>query len=93
MVTGESMAPHLRPGDFLAVRWGASVRPGDVVVVALPERPLGIKRAVRRDDTGWWVEGDNPKASTDSRTFGSVPDAAVLARVVWRYWPLVRSRS
>lgn len=87
------MVPALRPGDFLLVRWGARPRPGDVVVLALPDRPLGIKRLIGQVPGGWWVEGDNPAASTDSRTFGPVPDAAVRGRVVLRYWPLVRSRS
>lgn len=83
------MAPTLVAGDFLLVRYGAQPRPGDIVVVALPGRPLGVKRAVRRTADGWWVQGDAPR-STDSRTFGAVPSDAVLGRVVWRYWPLLR---
>jgi len=31
--------------------------------------------------------GDNPDASTDSRTFGRVPRHRIHGRVVWRYWP------
>lgn len=84
------MSPTLRPGDCLLVRCGGPVRPGDLVVVTLPGRPLGIKRAVRRVADGWWIEGDNPGASTDSRHFGPVSESAVRARVVWRYWPLRR---
>ena len=83
------MVPTLRPGDWLLVRYGAEIRPGDLVVVELPERPLSVKRAVRRVGERWWVQGDNPNASTDSRTLGAVP---VLGRVLWRYWPLVRRR-
>jgi phage repressor protein C with HTH and peptisase S24 domain len=86
-VTGPSMLPTLHPGDWLLVRYGADVRSGDLVVVALPDRPLSVKRAVRRDGDRWWVEGDNAAFSTDSRTLGAVP---VLARVLWRYWPIVR---
>ena len=92
MVTGESMAPTLLPGDQILVRYGARRRPGDLVVVQLPDRPLGVKRLVRRSATGWWVQGD-ASASTDSRTFGSVAEEAVLGRVLWRYWPLRRWRS
>jgi nickel-type superoxide dismutase maturation protease len=87
------MAPTLLPGDWLLVAYGVPPRPGDLVVVRLPGRPLGVKRAVRRQDGGWWVVGDNPAASTDSRTFGPVDPAAVLGRVLLRYWPLRRSRS
>jgi type IV secretory pathway protease TraF len=36
---------------------------------------------------GVTVVGDNPAASTDSRTFGPVPPKLVRGRVVYRYWP------
>lgn len=88
-VAGASMLPTLRPGDWLVVRWRADVGPGDVVVARRPDRPglLLVKRVVRREPGGWWLEGDNPGASDDSRLFGPVPDDLVLARVVGRYWP------
>ncbi|MGH8868899.1 MAG: nickel-type superoxide dismutase maturation protease [Actinomycetes bacterium] len=91
-VSGPSMLPALSPGDWLLVRWGARVRPGDVVVLRRPDRAdlLVVKRAVRRLDRGWWVAGDNPGASDDSRTFGVVPVDQVLGRVLCRYWPLRR---
>lgn len=82
------MEPALRPGDLVVVLHGAPVRPGRLVVCRLPDgpmgaRPLGIKRAVaRRIDGGtvtWWVRSDNPAQGTDSRTFGAVPAADVLA--------------
>ncbi len=84
------MRPTLCAGDLCLVVWGSPVRPGNVVVARLPGRPLGVKRAVRRTAEGWWLEGDDPEASTDSRTFGAVPDDAVLGRVVIRYWPPAR---
>lgn len=86
------MAPTLLPGDQILVRYGGRPRPGDLVVVELPGRPLGVKRLIRRTEGGWWIEGDGDE-TTDSRTFGSVPDRAVLGRVRWRYWPPVRRRS
>jgi nickel-type superoxide dismutase maturation protease len=86
------MAPTLLPGDQILVHYSRRPRVGDVVVVALPGRPLGVKRVMRRTATGWWVEGDGA-ASTDSRTFGAVADAAILGRVRWRYWPVLRRRS
>ena len=86
------MAPTLLPGDQVLVRYGGRLREGDLVVVQLPARPLGVKRLVRRTPTGWWIEGD-AAPSTDSRSFGSVPDSAVLGWVLWRYWPPLRRRS
>lgn len=94
-VAGGSMLPTLRPGDWLLIRRGARIRPGDVVIAYRPDRDdlLVIKRALHRADGGWWVEGDNPRASDDSRVFGIVPDELVVGRVVLRYWPLSRSAS
>jgi phage repressor protein C with HTH and peptisase S24 domain len=85
------MLPALRPGDCLLVRRPRRVRPGDVVVARFPARPdlLVVKRAVRAVDGLWWVEGDNPAVTDDSRRYGP---AEVLARVVLRYWPLPPGR-
>jgi len=70
----------------------ASVKAGDVVLLQHPERPelLTVKRAVRRDAEGWWVEGDNPPESTDSRQFGAVPPESIRGRVLFRLRPLRR---
>ena len=84
------MRPTLRSGDLCLVHWGGRVRVGDVVVARLPGRPLGVKRARQQLPTGWWLTGDDPAASTDSRDFGPVATDAVLGRVLVRYWPLAR---
>lgn len=86
-VRGPSMLPALAPGEWLLVRRGVRPRPGAVVVVRRPER-LVVKRVVRRDEQGWWVEGDNASASDDSRVFGPVPEQDVVGEVRWRYYPL-----
>ncbi|MDQ1747156.1 MAG: hypothetical protein QOD07_1419 [Frankiaceae bacterium] len=85
------MAPALRHGDHLLVVRGRRPRPGAVVVVRLPEGPLAVKRFVRNVDGGaLWVEGDNPFGSTDSRTLGPVPAAALAGVAVARLWPRPR---
>ncbi|MFE9745177.1 S24/S26 family peptidase [Saccharothrix saharensis] len=88
-VVGPSMAPTLRTGDVVLVRFGKPARPGDLVLVRWAARPgqLSVKRAVRPDGGGWHVEGDNPFASTDSRTLGA---AEVLGVVRARLWPRPR---
>ena len=93
-VAGRSMLPTLHPGDWCLVVRGAPVQPGRVVVLERPDRPglLVVKRVRGRRPDGWWVEGDNPAESDDSRLFGAVPADAVLGRVVWRYHPLRRRR-
>jgi nickel-type superoxide dismutase maturation protease len=87
LVEGPSMLPTLRPGDCLLVRRSRRVRAGAVVVARFPARPdlLVVKRAVRPDRGLWWVEGDNPAVTDDSRRYGP---AEVLGVVVLRYWPL-----
>jgi nickel-type superoxide dismutase maturation protease len=85
LVEGPSMVPALRPGDALLVRRTDRIRPGQVVVVRFPGVPgLAVKRAVRAVPGGWWVVGDNPAGSTDSRQLGP---ATVVGRVVLRWWP------
>jgi len=88
-VTGPSMVPTLQHGDRLVVRWGARIRPGDVVVLRHPFQQdlLVVKRAVERRDGGWWVLGDNSYAGGDSTDYGAVPEDLVLGKVRFRYRP------
>jgi nickel-type superoxide dismutase maturation protease len=87
------MSPTLRDGDVVLARFGVTPRPGDVVLVRWPSRPgqLSVKRVARRDDGGWWVLGDNPDGSTDSRTLGPAQVLAVVSRRLWP-WPPRRLR-
>ena len=90
-VEGESMLPTLVPGDrVLAVR-ARRGRAGALVVVRDPRRPsrLLVKRVVQAGSRGHTLAGDNPQASTDSRTFG--PVATLWGRVVFRYHPAHRA--
>ena len=89
LVQGPSMAPALRHGDQLLVLLTRRAAPaGRVVVVALPDGTLAVKRLARLDEAGRvWVEGDNPFGSTDSRTLGALPAESVRGRVLFRLWP------
>jgi phage repressor protein C with HTH and peptisase S24 domain len=88
-VRGPSMSTTLSDGDVVLVRFGRTARPGDVVLVRWSQRPeqLSVKRATDLRTGGWWVEGDNPFGSTDSRTLGP---AEVVAVVTHRMWPRPR---
>jgi phage repressor protein C with HTH and peptisase S24 domain len=87
-VSGPSMSPALKDGDFLLVLWGGRVRPGAVVVGRYRERPelLVVKRAVEPRDGGWLLASENPFVEGPSGV------ADVEGRVLLRYWP-VRRRS
>lgn len=89
------MSPNLAPGDRLLVRYGASVRPGDVVVARLQDGTLAVKRVEsarvsRSGAPGWWLLSDNPDEGVDSRHRGVVEADAVLGVVRLRVWPRPR---
>jgi phage repressor protein C with HTH and peptisase S24 domain len=87
LVRGPSMAPTLRDGDaVLARRGGRAPRPGDIVLGRFRSRPelLVVKRVVRPEGSGWWLQGDNEFVTDDSRAYGV---ADVDARVLFRWWP------
>ena len=88
-VSGASMRPTLEPGDRLLVLAWRRIRAGDLVALADPREPARtlVKRVGRVDDAILTVLGDDPAASTDSRSFGPVPRRTVLGRAVYRYAP------
>ena len=102
-VRGGSMVPTLLPGDWaLAV---AARRPsrGHVVVVEHPDRAglemvkrvIGVPGDLTPDGNilgpdEFWVEGDNPSRSTDSRQHGPVSRDHLKACVRLIYWPASR---
>ncbi|HEX2047562.1 MAG TPA: nickel-type superoxide dismutase maturation protease [Acidimicrobiales bacterium] len=88
-VVGDSMLPALAPGDRLLVVRPARARVGDLVAVVDPRTPARslVKRVAARGPKGVTVLGDNPAASTDSRTLGPVADRALRGRAVYRYFP------
>jgi len=96
-VEGDSMIPAYRSGDAVLVarKWAAGpIRPGDVVVCRLPPGLPGpgeylIKRVTAVAAGEVTLRGDGPR-SYDSRTFGAIPRACLLGRVIAR---LTRTRG
>ncbi|MFN2484213.1 MAG: nickel-type superoxide dismutase maturation protease [Candidatus Limnocylindria bacterium] len=95
-VEGRSMAPSLAPGDWLVIESLSyrrrAPRAGEVVVARDPRDPGRelIKRAYPDAAGAYRLLGDAEAASTDSRTFGNVPEDAVRWRAAFRYWPPAR---
>lgn len=91
-IVGPSMEPALVNGDWWLVRRSTRLRPGVVVLLQHPGRPelSVVKRLAERRESGWWVLGDNPDHSEDSRQFGAVPEELIVGRLILRYRPLLR---
>src|ERR1700728_3134834 len=74
-----------RPGFLLVKRVAWQESPGGGGGQVPPMRGAGI--------AGGWLASDNPAAgAVDSARFGPVPAEGIVARVLFRYWPLRRRR-
>jgi hypothetical protein len=91
-----SMAPAVRPGDWLLAWRGlrrdrpVKIKAGQLVIARQPGETSTflIKRAAWREAAGWWLTSENPAAgAVDSARFGAVPPELIEARVIGRYWP------
>lgn len=92
-VTGRSMEPALRAGDWIIVSGlKRAPRVGEIVLLRDPRdrSKLMLKRVASVANGSCSVLGDRAEQSTDSRTFGAVPLANVLGRAVFRYGPITR---
>lgn len=81
-IVGASMLPTLPPGRIVFGCSFGRLRTGDTVIVA-HEGIEKIKRIRGIDGNKLYIRGDNAHASTDSRHFGWIDKAQVLARVIW----------
>ena len=81
-VSGNSMEPNYHDGQWLVVNKKSQLKVGDVVVLKYGNMEL-LKRIIRLEGDGFWVEGDNKDFSTDSREFGAVPKEAIVGKVGW----------
>ena len=92
-VSGSSMKPTYNDGDWLLFKQvtvsasDSQSLVGKVVVIERESFPgiHLIKRVVRAEQSGIWVEGDNKEASTDSRQWGAITPTEIVGVVLLRY--------
>ena len=87
LVEGDSMTPTLGSGEVVLVRPSKIYGVGDIVLAEHPYKSSVnvLKRIDRIEPNGsLHLVGDNPAASTDSRTFGAVSIESIIGKVVCR---------
>jgi nickel-type superoxide dismutase maturation protease len=87
-ITGLSMTPVLKNGDFVLVNRLAyffkKPKKGDVIAVYDPrDKKVLIKRIINIQNKKYFIQGDNKKASTDSRKFGMIEKKSILGKVIY----------
>ena len=84
---GKSMNPTLRDGEVVLVDRGAKIEIGDIVVARHPveQNSEVVKRVETINERGhYFLVGDNPDDSIDSRHYGAVTRAYIKGKVVAR---------
>ncbi|MBP0021459.1 MAG: nickel-type superoxide dismutase maturation protease [Cyanobacteria bacterium SBLK] len=91
-ISGNSMLPLLKPGEEILIDLQAYrntfPRVGDLVIARHPQKPelKIVKRVAWVVENGdCFLQGDNPKESTDSRTFGVVRRDYILGKATSRF--------
>ena len=87
VVEGDSMLPTLTSGDKILVDLFATIVVGDIVLAQHPYKRSSrlVKRVTEISPSGeYFLTGDNPNESTDSRTLGWFSPNDVWGRVICR---------
>ncbi len=82
-VVGSSMSPRLTPGQIvIAINSFRKIKAGEVFIFRHDGKEK-IKRVERTIHNRIFFIGDNLSYSSDSRQFGWIRRAQVIAKVVW----------
>lgn len=83
-VEGDSMFPSLKNGNFVLINPAFEPKIGDIVLAAHPfKKSVKIIKRIKEinADNRYFLIGDNPKESTDSRSFGTIAKKDILGKV------------
>lgn len=86
-VAGDSMLPALKKDDLVLIDPSARIETGDIVLARHPfKQSVKIIKRIREILPGerYFLVGDNPSESTDSRSFGAISAKDILGKVVCR---------
>ena len=81
------MLPTLKDGDAVMISETVVVGAGDIVLAQHPYKQSVrmLKRVASIDENGrYFLQGDNPDESTDSRAFGTVSIEYIHGKAVCR---------
>ena len=82
-VEGDSMLPVLKNGDLILINPCAEFRIGDIVLARHPfKQSVKIVKRIAEILPGerYFLLGDNPPESSDSRQFGAIPAKDILGK-------------
>ncbi len=78
------MVPTLYPGDIVLIEKLSPVKAGDLLVFVEPGSSKRLlKRVQEITPGGYFMIGDNPAQSRDSRDFGPILQSTVVGRVIY----------
>jgi nickel-type superoxide dismutase maturation protease len=86
-IFGNSMLPAMKAGDSVLVNrmayWFRHPKINDIVALRDPrDGKVLTKRIIKIEDKGYFVQGDNKNASTDSRVFGILKKRDIIGKVI-----------
>ncbi len=79
------MEPAIKAGSFLLVIESVqSIKIGDILLFLSPNQEKLVKRVARIEDGKYFMTGDNPNDSLDSRSFGLISQDKIIGKIIWK---------